>query len=225
VEDAADPWSTANGTGFANDVVREAFAAVHVDIKFRVQPYSRCKANLMAGAVAACLSMSWLPEFKGKVVFSKKPLFVCQSDYYYDTTKPLKAKSEAEIPAGSIVGIVPGYEYPSGVATLKKRGIVLDESGTEESNLKKVALGRLDFAIVNHNNIKPVAKTIITPETSAPVGFAFKAGSLESFIGFSPKNPKGEWARKKFDAGHDIIIRNGTVHRLELKWAAGTGSR
>ncbi|WP_423049241.1 hypothetical protein [Undibacterium sp. SXout7W] len=45
VEDAADPFSKADGTGYANDQVVAAFSAVGVDIKFNVVPYVRCKKN------------------------------------------------------------------------------------------------------------------------------------------------------------------------------------
>src|SRR5882672_3584311 len=56
VEDDAAPWSLADGTGYANDVVVAAFRAVGVDVQLRVMPYARCKRMAISGDVVACLS-------------------------------------------------------------------------------------------------------------------------------------------------------------------------
>ena len=57
-EDAAEPFSRADGTGYANDVVKAAFHAVGVEIAFDVVPYARCKKDAEDGKIAACFSMS-----------------------------------------------------------------------------------------------------------------------------------------------------------------------
>src|SRR4029077_8978886 len=75
-EDDAAPWSQRDGTGFANDVVRAAFKAVGVEVDFSVVPYARGKDMALKGKVAACFSMTWVPELTGKIVFAEKPLFI-----------------------------------------------------------------------------------------------------------------------------------------------------
>ena len=65
VENAADPFSRPDGTGYANDVVRAAFESVGVRVKFTVVPYARCKYKVLSGAAAVCVSMSWDPSFEG----------------------------------------------------------------------------------------------------------------------------------------------------------------
>src|SRR3954464_11679837 len=55
VEDAAAPWSQADGTGFANDVARAAFAASGIVIRQRVLPYARCKSLVVSGSLVACV--------------------------------------------------------------------------------------------------------------------------------------------------------------------------
>ena len=49
VEDAAAPWSQADGTGYANDLVRASFRAVGVDVRLHVLPYARCKQHVVKG--------------------------------------------------------------------------------------------------------------------------------------------------------------------------------
>lgn len=94
VEDKASPWSMDDGTGFANDVIVAAFAAVNVKAILLTMPYSRCKKEVLRGNVAACLSMSWNDSFEGLIQFSEKPLFSCNSDYYYNVRKPIAATRE-----------------------------------------------------------------------------------------------------------------------------------
>jgi len=101
VEDEAAPWSQKDGSGFANDVVKAAFKASKVDIQLQVVPYSRCKHMVVQGEVAACFSMSWVPELEREVVFSAKPLFVCYSDYFVNTSNPMAVSSENDIPSGT----------------------------------------------------------------------------------------------------------------------------
>src|SRR5688572_9362570 len=67
VEDAAAPWSQADGTGYANDVARAAFAAAGVEVRMHVLPYTRCKQLVVKGELVACVSMSPAPELRGVV--------------------------------------------------------------------------------------------------------------------------------------------------------------
>ncbi|HXE98422.1 MAG TPA: transporter substrate-binding domain-containing protein [Dongiaceae bacterium] len=219
VEDDAGPWSQREGTGFANDVVRAAFKAAGVEVELTVVPYARCKDMVFKGKVAACFSMSWLPEFTGKVVFADKPLFSCYSDYFTGSRKPLKATQESDLPRGTVVGIVSGYEYPPSVYALKEKGIVVfEESESEVLNLKKLALGRIDAALVNYNKTKPAELLLKKAGVSDKVKRAFRSGTLGSFIGFSTKHPQGMEALKEFNRGYRIISSNGTRDKAERKW-------
>ena len=89
VENAADPFSRPDGTGYANDVVRAAFEAVGVRIKFTVVPYSRCKYKVLSGEAAACVSMSWDPSFEGRIRFADTPLIKVTPVYYESRARPL----------------------------------------------------------------------------------------------------------------------------------------
>ena len=219
VEDDAAPWSQKDGTGFANDIVRAVFKAAGVDVELQVVPYARCKEMAMSGKAVACLSMSWLPEFAGKIIFAEKPLFVCYEDYFINSKKPLKTTQEKDIPKGTVVGIVREYEYPPSVYVLQKKGIlVFEESESEELNLKKLAAGRIDTALVNYNETKPAELMIARAGVTGQVKRAFRSGTLGSFIGFSTTHPQGKEALKKFNKGHQAISQNGTRRTIEKKW-------
>lgn len=218
VEDEAGPWSNKDGTGYANDVVRAAFKAVGVEAKFVVVPYARCKEMAINGLIAACFSTSPEPGIHEGVSLSDEPLFYLHVDYFQNFKKPLEIQSEKAFQKETIIGIVNGYEYPESIMKLKEQGVILEEANSEEANLEKLALGRIDAAIINHNDIKPAALMIQKLGLSDHVGYAFRSSDMGSFIGFSKKHPQGEFARSKFNEGFMIITNNGTLKRINAEW-------
>ncbi len=222
-EDDAAPWSCQDGTGYANDVVRAAFRAAGVDVRLLVVPYARGKNMTIAGEAVACFSMSWLSEFEGKIVFADKPLFQCYADYFHRLDRPLAARSEGEIDTKIVVGAVVGYEYPPSLYRLRDKGlVVIDESPSEELNLRKLAAGRLDAAIVTWNETKTAEYMQAKAGVGDKVARAFRSGVLGSYIGFSTKHPRGAWAADKFNAGFQVIASDGTLRRIEEQWSRRT---
>jgi polar amino acid transport system substrate-binding protein len=220
VEDEADMWSRNDGSGYANEIVRAAFSAVGIDARLRVMPYARCKTVVAEGAMVACLSMSADPQLAGVVKFSSMPLFVCDADFIESREQPLKAKRAEDLPRGTVVGVVNGYEYPPSIRKLEHDGIiVLDYSASETINLRKLIARRLDAAIVNLNEVKTLEYVASTAGVSGKVRSAFSAGELKSHIGFSHKHPEGLWALERFNKGAAIISSNGTLARIHDKWA------
>ena len=218
-EDSQSPWSYPDGTGYANDIVRAAYAAVGVRVQLIVQPYARCKQNVLNGLVAGCFSMSSAPELEGKVVFSEAPLFICYADYMHRVDMPLEATSEQTIRRKIVVGSVIGYEYPPSLARLRDNGlVVLEEANSEMLNLKKLDAGRIDAALINHNEIKTYQYMCAKAGVRHDIRPAFRSGELKSYIGFSTRHLRGQWARERFDAGFAIIRKNGVLLALTEKW-------
>src|SRR3954469_24463150 len=81
-ENASEPFSRADGSGYANDLVRAAFAAAGTDIRLDIVPYARCKTHLLRAMVPACLSMSAEPGLSPDIAFSRLPLFTVYADVY-----------------------------------------------------------------------------------------------------------------------------------------------
>jgi len=220
VEDDAAPWSRADGTGYANDVVSAAFKAVGVEVQLRVMPYARCKRMAINGEVAGCLSMSPSPEFAGLIELSARPLFTCYAGYFYSVNKPPRVARQEDLPAKTVVGTVIGYEYPAAFDSLRQRGvIVVEESPSEETNLKKLALGRVELALLTYNQVKSPEWLIRRAGVEGKVKTTFRAGLLNSYIGFSKRHPQGSWAWQQFNKGFRLINANGTMRRIQRLWA------
>jgi polar amino acid transport system substrate-binding protein len=218
VEDQADPFSRADGTGYANDVLRAAYAAVGVKVRLDVVPYARCKANVLAAKVAACFSMSWEPGFEGRLLFSERPLFSVHAVLVSDPSRPLLAKRTQDIPAGTVVGVVNGYEYPPAVAELVSRGVVLEPTNSEETNLRKLAAGRVDAAVLmvsTQPEHSPDRATLKGGKRYVP---AMTLGTMGSHIGYSMGYPGADVARRQFDDGLRRIEADGTLAKIAHRW-------
>ena len=217
VEDAASPWSNSDGSGYANDVVLAAYAAVSADVKLVVVPYARCKVYAMNGAVAGCFSMADAPELHGKVRFADLPLFQAYPRFYQSSAHPVAARTVAELMPGTRVAIVNGYEYPQEVMRLAEKGVSLEAARNENLNLRKLAAGRVDLALTMMDDIKNDEAVLREAQVSG-VTFAFQATPQGSFLGFSIAHPDGERARMLFNRGYKIILDNGVKHAIDRKW-------
>jgi len=217
VEDAASPWSGHRGVGMANDLVRAAFAAVGAPAQLVVVPYARCKALVLNGAAPSCFSMSAAPELAGAVRFADKPLYSITAQFYAARNGTRPPTSLAKLRPGMRLGIVRGYEYPPEITALEKRGIVLETARSEVINLRKLAAGRLDLAVVMTAPLRSAAMLERQAEVSG-VAQAFSGPRMGSYIGFSTSNPDGERQRRLFNAGFKAIADNGERQKIEARW-------
>jgi polar amino acid transport system substrate-binding protein len=218
VEDASGPFSRIDGTGYANDVVRAAFAAAGIDIAFDVVPYARCKESLIAGRTPACFSMSRSETLGDAVVFSAQPIFDVVATVYQRRAAPRHWISLADIPSNARVGIVNGYEYPEGVYELQRSGVIMDAARDEVVNLRRLARGRIEAAIIMTDRYERIDQRAIEAGVATEVMSSFNAGTLDSYIGFSTRHPDGERLRAKFDKGYQAIVRSGAKRAIDATW-------
>lgn len=220
VEDAAAPWSQADGTGYANDVARAAFAASGITMRAKVLPYARCKSLVLAGQLAACVSMSPAPELRQLVRFSARPMFVFACDFFENPSYPI-GRSIDELPLRSVVGTVLGYEYPPEILSrLAARQVVLEPAPTEEINLRKLAAGRIAAAMVNRDEIKSADWVADRAGVRGRVASVYRMGALPGYVGFSVAHPRGLELVHRFDEGMNRIVANGERDRIKRRWIA-----
>ena len=220
VEDAAAPWSQPDGTGYANDLVRAAFDAVDVDVRFHVLPYARCKQQVLNGALAACVSMSPAPELRGAVRFSAKPLFVFTCRIFENRRRPLPRRIE-DFPRAIRVGTVLGYEYPPELLErLGRRGAILEPAPTEETNLRKLAAGRIDAVVVNSDVVKSSDWAAERAGVKGRVGPVLSIGRMPAYIGFGTAHDANKALADRFDLGYARITASGERARIQHRWVA-----
>lgn len=219
-ENDAAPWSKPDGTGYANDLVKALYNAAGVKVELKVAPYSRCKHLVVQGDAVGCFNMARIPELSDTIDFPKAPLFMEYISYFHNLAKPLAVTREKDIPKGTRVGTVIGYEYADLFYELKDKGVlVAEETRSENVNLKKLAAGRIDATILVHNETKLDAMLIAKAGVTGKVSLAFRCATLELHIGFSRAHPQGQWALEKYEEGMKIIKSNGTYDRITTQWA------
>jgi ABC-type amino acid transport substrate-binding protein len=219
VEDDAEPFSRQDGSGYANEIVQAAFAAVGVKAELKVVPYARCKALVLAGSEAACFSMSWDASFQGVLQFSRKPLFSVTPIYFQNRKHRLAAKTESDLGGGLTIGIVNGYEYPESAMRAQTRGAAFAAARTEQVNLKKLALGRIDAALVMDNALHGASQWVRDAGVEKDVMATFASTRQDAYIGFSLQHPQGAWALAQFDKGYAAITETGVARKIADKWA------
>jgi polar amino acid transport system substrate-binding protein len=172
---------------------------------------------VMAGLVPACLSMSADPGLRGKVRFADQPLFLAYPRFYYNLALPVAARSLDALPAKTRIGVVNGYEYPPEVMRLAARGVVFEEARSEETNLKKLAAGRIGLVLAMMDDIK-TEEVLLAGAGAGKVALAFALKPQGSYIGFSTMHRDGERARLLYNRGYAIIAANGVKQAIDEKW-------
>ena len=89
----------------------------------------------------------------------------------------------------------------------------------EAINLRKLADGRLDAAMINTDATKRAADLLERSGVRGRVAFAFNGDSLPAFVGFSMRHPSGGDALARFNAGRRAIAADGTLSTIEQHWA------
>ncbi|MEJ2794910.1 transporter substrate-binding domain-containing protein [Iodobacter sp. LRB] len=220
VENAAEPFSKADGTGYSNELIVAVYAAVGIEAKLKVVPYARCKNMVLDARAIACFNMAWEPALNGKVKFPSVPLYTVTPVYFQNKANPIAAKSEAELKPGLKIGVVNGYEYPPSASQLPKKGIIFVMGNSEQINLKQLAGKSLDAALVMANEIQIPGYWAENAGVADQVETIFPSTKQDVFIGFSIKHPKGLWALSQFEQGYKIVADNGKLKQIKAKWGA-----
>lgn len=219
VEDNADPFSRPDGSGYANDVVRTALNAAGVSIKLTVVPYARCKQQVIKGRVAACFNMSPSEELKNTVKLADTPLFSVTPVYFENLTRPLKARKESELGKGDNIGIVHDYEYPDSAMQITRRGGRLSPARSEQTNLRKLAAGRISSALIMTNDLTGASFWLDDADVRGKVGIAFRSqGQQDAYFGVSIRHPRGLWLLEQYQSGLKQISNDGTLAKIKAKW-------
>lgn len=133
--------------------------------------------------------------------------------------RPPRVATGQQLLRGSLVGVVRGYEYPDALHRLERLGIIrLVVAGNDAINLRKLADGRLDAAMINTDETKRAADLRERSGVRGRVAFASDGGSLPAFVGFRMRHPRGADALARFNAGRRAIAANGTLSTIEHHW-------
>jgi polar amino acid transport system substrate-binding protein len=217
-EDQAGPWGQSDGTGCGNDIVRAAYAASGDSVILKILPYVQAKKLTFDGELVGCFSMAWEEKFEGYINFAERPLYVVECTFVAKKGRKANFFSLDQMPAGATLGIVTGYEYPSVIRNAGGRGIKIEESSSEEQNLRKLAAGRIDATVLQCDPLKTLHVLINKAGVNDKIDSCCTMGIMASYIGFNSSEPGGMRAKSSFDRGMKIIQDNGVYNTILKKW-------
>ena len=220
VEDDAGPWSYANGSGYANDLVKAAYAAAGWQVTLQVLPYARCKAMAMSGKLAGCFSASKTPELEQRMLFPKNPVFVAHFMLTMPSGSPPPDCHTNDWGRGWRIETVNGYEYPPRIESLKSRtDLVSLTSNSESLSLRKLVQQRIDATIVTIDEVKRLDMLLnMAGVAYDSVQTSCELGSMPAYIMFSASHPQGQAALQAFDHGYQSLLQHGAIKHLQDEW-------
>jgi len=207
------PYSNADGTGMSNDIVRAAFKAVGIDVKFRVAPYNRLLKGVQEGTLPGAFNVPKEPSIEDLYIFGKTPLFTARSAYYQNRERPLSATRKEDLKNNERVGVV--FEYGYGDFFQKNDRIQKIGVKSDLLNLRKLAKGRLDTTILYE---KTAAKLIKDNHLTDKIEKAFDSETADIYVAFSKKFPKAQYYADKLDKGLAKIKADGTYDAILKKY-------
>ncbi|MEO2281968.1 substrate-binding periplasmic protein [Pseudoalteromonas pernae] len=210
-EDAWTPYSNADGTGMANDLIIAAFDAVDVSVEFHVYPYARVLRYLDAGSYVAGFNVPIDSESQSKYLLGNTPLYKAYSAYYHNTRWPLAALNRDQL-NGELIGVVREYGYGQHYLEMLETGkVIAAEANADLPNVKRLELGRLDGAIIFIKAANYLRRADEIPDN---IQIAFLNEGTDIYLAFSREHPDGARLQKLFEKGLQIIIDNGERDRI-----------
>lgn len=200
-------------SGVIIDIVREAFQKEGVTVKFENYPFARATLMVQNGEVEATI-----PKFKTEkrlkeflfsdgIIQSRALFFYMKNqkipeNLKWDKIEDLKAYR---------IGATLGYWY---IERFEKAGIKLDTASSNENNIQKLYLGRIDLFVIDEVTGWTIIKRIY-PGEEDKFGVLSKEESSENlFIMFSKTNPNSKRYIQKFNSGLEKIKKSGEYRRI-----------
>lgn len=216
-EDDWAPYSSAvehNARGFAVDVIRAAYEAVGVTVKFEVLPYARCLEETRRGRLTGCFDAVPNAMIGSSFLWPEHPLFTTHMNVY-----ALSDSREGGLTArqleGKTVGVERGYEYGDEFDLNTK--IVRRVVDKNVQGFKMLLAGRIQYMAAEER----IAKALFIKE-AAEFGGRFKlVGTVATpglYLAFTKQGSDGAKYRDKFNQGYNIIRDNGRYKAIEALW-------
>ena len=226
-EDNWPPYSDETGHGLSYRLVQTALQSQGYQLKIAVMPYPRALQATRTGKVQGCWNVTRQRNTEQEFVLHQRPLFTASASFYY-ADQGLAFESLAEIPDGTALGVIRGYEYGDGFEQHKSR-FQLVEVSTHPQLLQlllehkiKVALffddvileflqrEQLDPFIKERNQRMYKASGEQLP--SIIKGQQFHVSEL--FVAFSRQDPHSQAYANALDRGLALLQADGEYQQL-----------
>ncbi|MDK2779123.1 MAG: transporter substrate-binding domain-containing protein [Pseudomonadota bacterium] len=210
-EDAWPPFSDSQGKGYSRELATAAFQSAGITLEVQTVPYARALSMTSAGETDACWNVTRQPSTEATFVFGEVPLFQATASYYYKTGQQRDYRRPADIPDGTRIAVINGYEYGSEFERHRRRFNLIEVS-KQKQILSLLVNERVDMAIFFDRVFD------YTMAHSHLDRSLFIRGELnhvsDIYIAFSPANPQSEKYARLLDDGLRTLKANGEYDRI-----------
>lgn len=210
-EDAWPPFSDAQGNGYSRDLALAAFAVSGVSLTIQAVPYARALNLTLAGKADGCWNVTRQPSTEEQYIFGEQPLFTASASYYFKTGKEKNWQTPADIPDGTALAIMNGYEYGAEFEKHRHR-LKLIEVSKQQQMIAMLISERVagaiffdrvfDYTMAGSHYDRSLIRRGQQNHTS------------DIYIAFSRQKPGADKYAQLLDEGLKILKANGEYQRI-----------
>lgn len=210
-EDAWPPFSDSNGEGYSRRLAEAAFEFSGIKLNIQTVPYARALNMTRAGAMDACWNVTRQPSTEVDFIFGKTPLFQAAASYFYKRGAEKDYRKPSDIPDGTRIGVINGYEYGEAFEHNKKRYQLIEVS-KQSQLLALLQNGRVDVAVMFDHVFDYIMSAEHLNKNAFVKGHVNQVSDI--YIAFSPKNEKSEFYAEQLDKGLAHLKETGEYQRI-----------
>jgi len=201
VENSWPPYSDRLGNGLSKDMIKKAYHAVNVEVKFLVVPYARALYMVEHGSVDGAFNVTKQSNTVNKFNFGTEILLQATASFYSHNDSKSNILSANDIPDGTTVALILGYEYGD-VYQLNKHRFKEVRVGNQNQIVQLLLNKRTDIAIMFDEVAKETMTNMGLKHSSLKRGHVNHQSDI--YVAFSKKNDtKGKM--ELLDKGLKII--------------------
>jgi polar amino acid transport system substrate-binding protein len=193
--------------GMHRDIGEELARHMKRTLKFMALPRKRIVKALQEGA--ADVLCSYVPEWLDGTFYWSQP-FIPIVEVLITDRSVARPRDIGEL-AGKPIGTVLGYAHPELVAILGD-GFVRSDGPTTESNLRKVAAGRVKYAVTGKSALDWRLKQ------GEPLLTLHPPMVVKSYMGQCAVSPKGRAGLAEVDRAIGAMLRDGSINAIVARY-------
>jgi len=217
---AEDDWYPYSGVrdgqpaGFAEDLIKEAFKAEGIEVKFYSLPYARCMAETKVGNLLGCFDAARNSLLEPNFLWPAYPMYMARINIYAlaNSTESGLGPHDLE---GREVAVTNNYEYGEDFDTDKK--IHRNVSNQDVQGFRMLMAGRVQY-MVAYDKVANYLFARYKDQFSGKFKIVGQTGAPGLYLAFSRKYPDAQQFVDKFDAGIAVIRQDGRYRLIEEKW-------
>ncbi len=209
-EDNWPPFSDENGKGLSTQLVSAAFARSGYRIETIVVPYARALHYTAHGKTEACWNVTRQGSTERDYLLHQQPLFQAASSFYFHGIAK-NYRSVAEIPDGTVVGVILGYEYGDLFEQHKKR-FQLVEVSTHPQLISLLQHDKVELAIFFDEVLAYYLAQPAMRQIRLQQGQRNHVSDI--YVAFSRVGPRSKQLAEALDSGLLELQRSGDYQRM-----------